>query len=154
MDNSVPNQKIMNQQTFGKIFIVDDDPFWTELLMQILRNNGYEDLTVFTNGTDCLASLSESPGLILLDYSMDTLNGIEVLRKIKRVDPNISVVFISSQEDLEVAVTSLRYGAFDYIVKGRDEATKLPKVISRLAEVKALLARQKKGLIKNIFSFI
>lgn len=152
--NPMPNNILMKPVTIKSIFIVDDDPFWAQMLEQILHNNGYPDVRIFGNGTDCLDNLHLAPDLILLDYSMNTLSGLEVLRKIKRFNPDMSVVFVSAQEDIEVAVSSLKYGAFDYIVKSDTGITRLPKVIERLKEVKLLLARQKKGKIKQFFSFI
>lgn len=150
----MPNNILMKPVTIKSIFIVDDDPFWAQMLEQILHNNGYPDVHIFGNGTDCLDNLHREPELILLDYSMNTLTGLEVLRKIKRFNPDISVVFVSAQEDIEVAVSSLKYGAFDYIVKSEAGITRLPKVLERLAEVQAMLAKQKKGTFKQFFSFI
>mgnify|MGYP003597103507 CR=1 FL=1 len=141
----------MNQQQIKKIFIVDDDPYWVAILAQILKINGYEEVQTFSSGKDCLDNLHQHPELILLDHSMDLLNGVDVLRKIKRFDPDINVVFISSQADIEVAVTSLKYGAFDYIVKGSEEAVKLPKVLNRIAAAQSLIQKKRKWVRHGLF---
>jgi FixJ family two-component response regulator len=47
---------------------------------------------------------------------MDNLNGIDVLKKIKRFDPNIPIVFLSGQKEISIAVNALKYGALDYII--------------------------------------
>lgn len=135
-----------------KIFIVDDDLFSLSLYEQHLKNLGIEDVTGFSNGTDCLDQLILQPDLIFLDHNMDIMNGVEVLRRIKRFNPNIQVVFISGQEDVATAVNSLKYGAFDYIVKGGDDLEKIGRVLQKYTEVKALLPRPGKGLFKKIFS--
>lgn len=141
-----------NEKQF-KIFVVDDDPFSRELYSQQLQNLGYADITVFENGAACLPALTEMPDLIFLDYSMETLNGVEVLRKIKRFNPDINVVFLSGQEDVETAVNSLKYGAFDYIVKGPRDSERIRQVLEKLQAMRAVLpARQRR--LRTIFSFI
>lgn len=135
-----------------KVFLVDDDPFCLALYEQHLKNHGINDITTFENGTQCLNQLYQNPDVILLDHNMDILNGVEVLRKIKRVNPDIQVVFISGQNDVAVAVNSLKYGAFDYVVKGNDDLKKLETVLKKVVEVKSLLQQKNKGILKRFFS--
>lgn len=137
-----------------KIFLVDDDLFSLSLFEQHLKNQGVEDITTFNNGVDCLNCLTQEPDVIFLDHTMEILNGVEVLRKIKRFNPNIQVVFISGQEDVATAVNSLKYGAFDYIVKGNNDLPRIVTVLQKIVEVKALLQRQQKGVFKKLFSVI
>lgn len=137
-----------------KIFLVDDDLFSLGLYEQHLKNQGVEDITTFDNGTACLNCLTQQPDVIFLDHSMDILNGVEVLRKIKRFNPNIQVVFISGQEDVTTAVNSLKYGAFDYIVKGIEDVKRIDAVLQKIIEVKSLLKQQQKGIFKKLFSVI
>lgn len=136
------------------IFVVDDDPFCLNMYEQHLRNLGYEQVTPFHNGTECLEALTKQPDIIFLDYSMDILNGVEVLKKIKRFNPDIYVVFISGQEDVETAVNSLKYGAFDYIVKGTDEARRIEDVIVRILNVREMLKKASRNPLKRFLSFI
>lgn len=136
-----------------KIFVVDDDKFCLNIYKQHFLNIGYTNVETFSNGTDCLNRLTENPDIIFLDHSMKILNGLEVLKKIKRFNPNINVVFISSQNDIQTAVNSLKYGAFDYIVKGDDEQRRIDSIIKKIIQVKALLEKKNKGVFKKIFSF-
>ncbi len=107
--NPIPNIK--------KTFIVDDDPFWTAMLSQILAELGYTDIVTFTNGNDCLSSLQLDPNLIFLDYQMEGMDGIDVLKKIKTYNPGVGVVFCTAHEDLSVAVDAMQEGSFDYLLK-------------------------------------
>lgn len=86
--------KIYNK-SIRKIFMVDDNPFSLHLYQQHLMNLGYTDIMIFDNRIACLNSLSEQPDVIFLNHGMDVLIGVEVLKKIKPVDPEIHVVFIS-----------------------------------------------------------
>lgn len=97
----------MEEQNKLKFFIVDDDVFCANLYTQHLKNNNYEDITYFSNGIDCLNNLTQQPDIIFLDHNMDDLTGFEVLKKIKRYDPNIYVIMVSGQENIGTAVDEI-----------------------------------------------
>jgi len=144
----------MTQSNQFKIFVVDDDAFCLNLFKQLLYNLGYENVSTFDSGVDCLNKLQEKPDVIFLDHNMDTFTGYEVLKKIKRHDPNIYVVMVSAQEEIKTAVDALKHGAFDYIQKGNGEEMKMKNVLLKIAEVKDLLERSKPSVLKKIFQFI
>jgi DNA-binding NtrC family response regulator len=84
---------------------------------------------------------------------MDNLNGIEVLKKIKRFNPNTIIVFISGQEDIDIAVNALKYGAFDYIMKSQLNEEKMRQVMTKAGQLRELLIRKsRKGILKRVFS--
>ena len=134
-----------------KIFLVDDDAFYLNILKQHLHNIGCENVSTFENGTDCLNQLQDKPDVIFLDYSMDTLSGVEVLNKIKRNNPNIFVVMISAQGDIQPAVNSLKQGAFDYLEKGDDDQSKIKDVLQKIIDVRDLLDSSKPSIFKRLF---
>jgi two-component SAPR family response regulator len=86
----------MENQTQLKFFIVDDDVFCAKLYEQFLNNINCNDIVYFDNGKDCLLNLNQNPDIIFLDHNMDDLSGFEVLKKIKRYNPNIYIVMISA----------------------------------------------------------
>ena len=137
-----------------KIFLVDDDLFCLNMYEQHIRNLGYEDISLFQNGTDCLNNLTQYPNIVFLDHKMDTLSGFEVLKKIKRFDPNINVVMVSGQENLQTGLNALKYGAFDYIIKGDQEHEKMESVIKRISELDIALNESKPSFFKKLFSFL
>ena len=126
-----------------KIFIVDDDSYFSNLYKQHLLNIEYTDVHCFDNGRDCLKNLIQQPDIIFLDYNMDDLNGFEVLKKIKRYDPNVFIVMISAQEEISIAVNSLKYGSFDYIIKNNSICDSIDTVIEKIIMVKEELKREK-----------
>lgn len=104
------------------IFIVDDDANQASMVADHLA--GFKNITIktFGSGEECLKNLSLKPGIIFLDYNFDKAganakNGIQILKEIKEADPEIEVVMFSGQDKIEVAVNTMKYGAFDYIVK-------------------------------------
>jgi DNA-binding NtrC family response regulator len=119
-----------------KFFLVDDSSFFTTIYDYHLRNRGFNEIYTFNNGTDCLNNLHKSPNIILLDHFMDDINGLEVLKKIKRTFSNIYVVMISSQIDTKIAIDAMKNGAFDYIVKDDNIFKELDGVINKIISLK------------------
>ncbi len=136
-----------------KFFIVDDDIFFANLYDHYLSNSNFTDITIFNNGNDCIKNLNQSPDIIFLDYNMEDLNGFEVLKKIKRFNPNIYVVMISGQENIKTAVDALKYGAFDYIIKDNSVCDTMTLVINKIRIVKEQLKKSKPNLIQRLLSF-
>jgi polysaccharide export outer membrane protein len=143
----------MDKRTL-KIFLVDDNPFFLGIYSGYLASLGYKDVKCYENGALCLNDLIEKPEVILLDHSTDVLNGLEILKMIKRFNPDIYVVFISAQEDIETAVSSLNYGAFDYIGKGQNDIEGIGKVLAKINEIKEVLSAKQNGTIRRFFSII
>lgn len=105
-----------------KIFIVEDDPWYGEILVYHLSLNPDYKVTRFENGKDCLAKLFEKPDLITIDFSLPDMKGDVLFKKIREIYPQVPVIMISAQEEVTVAVNLLKMGVNDYLVK--DEATK------------------------------
>lgn len=137
-----------------KTFIVDDDQFCLNLYEQHIVNLGHSDVTCFDNGTDCLNNLMLNPEVIFLDHNMDVLNGFELLKKIKRYNPNIYVVMVSGQENMKTAIDALKYGVFDYIIKGDSEAEKIEDVLQRIRQIETELNRSKYSFFKKLLNFL
>ncbi|MEO6316286.1 MAG: response regulator [Chitinophagaceae bacterium] len=140
----------------ASIFLVDDDVLCLNLYNQFLKQLGYTNVSLFDNGNDCLVGLDEgNPEIIFLDYNMDELNGIDVLKQIKKFNPSIIVLFISGQEDIEVAVNTIKHGALDYIVKSSLSTEKFKQIMERIEkrmEPAETSAPAKQSLLKRLFS--
>jgi len=112
------------------VLIVDDDAFQNQLLAQILSN---EEFTVIAaaSGAEALGMLHKrEPDLILMDFQLPDLDGVEVTRRLKSVArfAEIPVIMITGQSDKVVVVESLKAGASDFIVKPVNRAVLLEKV--------------------------
>jgi DNA-binding NtrC family response regulator len=101
----------------GKILIVDDEQDALENCRRILSRVPYDCLTECDPARALDVIQRERPGLILTDLRMPDLDGIEVLAAAKRFDPSVQVVLLTAHATVQTAVTSMRYGAFDYITK-------------------------------------
>ncbi len=122
-----------------KIYLVDDEPYCLDLYGQYLRNLGYTNVQPFNKSADCLDQLALQPELIFLDYNMDNLNGIDVLKKIKRFDPNILIVLLSGQKEISIAVNALKYGALDYIRKDDVNEERIAECMDKVVRVRETL---------------
>jgi len=136
-----------------KFFIVDDDIFCSSAYQQYLNNIHYTDIQCFTNGNDCIDNLHQNPDIIFLDHNMEDLTGFEVLKKIKRHNPNIYVIMVSGQENITTAVNALKYGAFDYMVKDANVCEKMNTVIERILNIKEELKKSNPTTIQKLLSF-
>ena len=144
----------MENQNQFKFFIVDDDVFCANIYEQYLKNLNYTDITYFSNGIDCLNHIHLNPDIIFLDHNMEDLNGFEVLKKIKRINPNIYVVMVSAQENIKTAVDALKYGAFDYVIKDNNVCEKMTLIISKIIKVKEQLKKTNPGFFRKLISFL
>lgn len=142
------------QKDIQQIFVVDDDAFHLEIMKQLLGGAGLSQVSTFNSGIDCLDHIHQNPEVVFLDHHMDVYNGFETLRKIKRYNPNIFVVMVSAQEDIDMAVATLKHGAFDYIRKDKNLHQNIAAVLSRIEEVKALLKAGRPSLVKSLFKLL
>jgi DNA-binding NtrC family response regulator len=126
-----------------KIFLVDDDMFCLNMYKQHLDNLNYKNVTCFDSGEICLENLADLPDVIFLDHDMDSITGLEVLKKIKQFNPAIFVVLLSGKASLKTAVNALKFGAFDYIVKGLYEFENISKVLNNINKLKHPVAQAK-----------
>ena len=121
------------------IFIVEDDPFYGMLLLRYLSEQATE-VQLFRNSEDLLFELHRVPNVILLDYHLsESQTGLDVLKAVKGINPDIPVVFLTGQESIEVAVSTLKYGAFDYVEKNDDTFAKLDRVLQKIENISRLL---------------
>ncbi len=117
-----------------KIFIVEDDPLYGEMLKYHLSLNPDNEVVKFETGSACLKNLHQNPSLISLDYSLPDISGFEVIKKVKEYNSDIPVVVVSGQEDVATAVRLLKDGAYDYFVKDEDTKERLWNTIKNIKE--------------------
>jgi two-component system, NtrC family, response regulator AtoC len=117
-----------------KIFVVEDDPLYGEMLKYHLSLNPDNEVIKFDTGTGCLKNLHQNPSLISLDYSLPDMSGFEVIRKVKEFNTEIPIVVVSGQEDVATAVKLLKDGAYDYFVKDEDTKERLWNTIKNIKE--------------------
>jgi DNA-binding NtrC family response regulator len=99
------------------ILLVDDQDTIRFFLEKTLKQEGYEAVTART-GAEAVAKAREVvPDLVLLDLKLPDMDGLEVLRRIKEIFPEIGIVMITAFGDVETAVTAMKNGAYDFVSK-------------------------------------
>ncbi|GAB2963379.1 sigma-54 dependent transcriptional regulator [Hymenobacter coalescens] len=108
------------------IFIVEDNAWYSELLAYKLSQNADYTVRQFASGQDCLQHLSEeTPDLITLDYSLPDGSGDQIMARLRERLPEVPIIIISAQENVNTAVSMLKKGAYDYFVKDDETADRL-----------------------------
>jgi FixJ family two-component response regulator len=145
----------MKTRTEFSVFLVDDDLFFLSICEKMLQNIGIKKISGFSSSEKFFNNFQLGPDIILLDYNIDSLNGIDMLKKIKRYNPNALVVFISGQEDITVAVNALKYGAFDYLIKNQITEKKLEVLMDKAILLKELIRkRYRNNILQKALSVI
>jgi two-component system response regulator AtoC len=132
------NVDTLTQTKSFNIFVVEDDVWYGELLVHHLSLNPDNIVTKFETAKAVLANLHLQPDVITLDYSLPDMNGDELLARIKLESANTSVVIVSGQEDISTAVSLLKKGAYDYVVKNEDAKERLWNTINNIKKNVAL----------------
>ena len=125
------------------IFLVDDD----ELYLLRLKDHLTEKLAfsariyTYTSGEECLANLNLNPDIIVLDYyftpndggkDIKLMNGIELIGRLKELAPDVHLIMLSCETDVEVANMAIKEGAKDYIIKYEYAPIQLQYLISNI----------------------
>ena len=100
-----------------KILIVDDEAFIRENLERILTDDGYRALSTGSPEEAVRLVTEDEISLVLLDLNLGSQSGLDVLREIKEIDPELLVIIITGYGTVESAVEALKIGAYDYIKK-------------------------------------
>lgn len=143
-----------NQERY--IFIVDDEPIQNEMLNDFLVEKYLYTVKIFDTGEEAIKHLYLTPEIVVLDYHLngsnrEALNGIDVLKQIKEKSPDTQVIMLSGQDKIEVAVDTMKYGAFDYVVKGESAFARVENIINRASEIHKLKVINKSQKIAITF---
>lgn len=115
-----------------KVFLVEDDEIFAFLVQNRIQKMPGIDLETFSMGQDALDALGQNPDVVFLDYSLPVMDGLEVLRNIKSVNPNTRVIMLSGLEWQQVVDECMEAGAEDFIQK---DSTVAQKVHDKLVEL-------------------
>lgn len=138
----------------SRILIVDDEVSTTELLQGFLQKKGY----IVTTEHDPVKGLSlvreQEFDLLISDYRMPNMNGLEFITKVREIDPVISIIMISAYGNIETAVKIIKSGASDYLTKPID-LKELLMLIDKSIDQKKLIVEniQLKEILQEKFKF-
>jgi two-component system OmpR family response regulator len=139
------------------VAIVDDDAMMSQLIEDMIGKK-------FTNariahyrlGEDLLSS-GLRPDVAILDYHLDSLkadamNGLQVLSKLKERHSELPVIFLTAQDKLDIATNTIKYGAYDYIVKNETAFARLENAMTNVLQLHLLQrTNRSQGIMNKIF---
>jgi two-component system OmpR family response regulator len=122
------------------VYLVDDNKVYLTTLDHYLAGQLLKvKLESFSSGEDCLKELEKDPTIevVVLDYhltdgSAKALEGLEVLKKIKEINPDIIVIMLSAEDKLKVAADCISSGAYEYVVKSQTAFIRTTNILRNL----------------------
>ncbi len=122
------------------VFLVDDEPIQNEMLKDYLNERFLYEIMTFESGEDMLKNMHLNPEIVVLDYHLsahipNAKNGLEILKTVKEQYPTVQVIMLSGQDKINVAVDSMKYGAYDYVIKGETAFSRMENILNNISEL-------------------
>lgn len=122
----------------GRLLLVDDLSFMRSALKEILEEAGFSIAGEAANGVEAITLYrTVHPSLVLMDITMPVMDGIEALRRIRRLDPSAMVVMCSALGQEKTILRAIQYGAKDFVVKPFSKARIVSAVEKALESVES-----------------
>jgi len=118
-----------------KIFIVEDNDMHSMMMDYLLSRENTFQIFKFKSGEECLQRLNLNPDIIILDYGLPGINGMETFEKIKKYNSGIPVLVVTENKNMQIAQQFLNAGAYDYIFKEQNAFNKLNSAIDKVFQV-------------------
>lgn len=126
---------MFNQSNKPNLFIVEDNRM-SQLVIGACVNTHFEyQITDFDSAEDCLQKAKNIPRIILLDYGLPGINGLEAIPLLKNKWPHSQIVIISGQKDRKLITTMLRADIVDYVEKTDDVETDIKQGIEQAEKI-------------------
>jgi DNA-binding NtrC family response regulator len=135
----------MKTQNNISVFLVDDNAVFLKTLADSLNERFKSEIQIetFSTGEACLKIIQQNPDtasdIVVLDYHLNTdsknaMNGIDVLKKIKEINPKIIVIMLSAEDKIKIATDSITYGAYEYVVKSETAFIRTQNILKNSIE--------------------
>jgi DNA-binding NarL/FixJ family response regulator len=138
----------MDIKKYLLIYVVEDNLVYNRMVCEYLKKQNYTRVKSFVSGNECIKAVmnGENPNIVIQDYFLDDLNGIDVLKAVKAKYKEAEFIFLTSNENIEVAIECIAYGVQDYILKDKgDILNRLSEKIKKISKI--ILIRRKNKII-------
>lgn len=125
------------------IFVVEDNHIYKDLVVSYLKTHKYSNVESYLTGEEALKNMHKNPDVVIQDYLLDGMTGIEVLIKAKKIAPNVEFIFLSGNDNIDIAINSMKYGASNYIVKDQQALPKMVEKIRQLSSASKIVQTKK-----------
>jgi len=122
------------------VFIVDDDESYLAALgFRLMKDDAHHNYKIYcySSGEEAIHHLNLEPKVIILDYYLnpkdpEAMSGLDVIRKVRMVHPEIPIVILSGQHNINIALETLHQGVYTYLLKDRTALSKVEQIIRAL----------------------
>ena len=129
-------------KTIGRLLIIDDEKWICESLNLLFSRKGLEVSTALS-GQEALDLLkAQSADLVILDFNLPDMNGLDVLAGIKKINPDIPVIFMTGYGSETISIKAFKLGIADYFIKPFDPKTLIKRVLEIVNESPADLTSE------------
>lgn len=127
------------------IYVVEDNKVYNRIVVESLNKKNFHNVKSFYSGDECIKAIEsgERPDVVIQDYYMEGMNGLQIFQKVRKKSPHSEFIFLTANESTEVAVNSIKFGAYDYIIKDEVALDKVNDKLTKILKVKALEGRNK-----------
>jgi DNA-binding NtrC family response regulator len=140
------------RKNYPLIFVVEDNLAYNKIVEHHLKKNGFSNVFPFSTGEDCLKHLYLKPDIVIQDYKLQGISGLNVLQAFKKKLPACEFIFLSGQDNVDIAINTVKFGAFDYIVKNDTAFERLLNKIDKILHLQKL--KRKNTLYRNFLYII
>jgi DNA-binding NtrC family response regulator len=123
----------MERKYLNTVFVIEDDEIFGRAIQHRLERDDSYDVRVFQSGQDFFNHLHLNPDIVSIDYNLPDITGIEILKRVKQFNADISTIILSGQEKVEVVVEAYSNGANNYIIKNENALVELTNVVKNLS---------------------
>jgi len=117
-----------------RVLVVDDSQIMRKIIIGALRNESVKNISEASDGLEAYEAVQKNPDidLILMDWNMPSLNGVDAVKKIRTTNPNVPIIMVTTEAEQHRVVEAIKSGANDYLVKPfspKDIKSKLEKYL-------------------------
>lgn len=123
----------MERKYLNTVFVIEDDQIFGRAIQHRLEQEDNYDVRVFQSGEDFFNHLHLNPDIVSIDYNLPDITGIDILKRVKKYNSEISTIILSGQEKVEVVVEAYSNGANNYIIKNENALVELTNVVKNLS---------------------
>jgi DNA-binding NtrC family response regulator len=121
----------MSTKTITSVFIVENDGFFVQMLEYIFTKHISYQFRDFRSAEECISNLDLHPSVVVIDYLLPGMDGLQAVRKIKRKSPGTYIIVLLDDKNARKAKDMIKEGADEYIIK---EGNIVPAIIGKLED--------------------
>ncbi|MBY0424213.1 MAG: response regulator, partial [Cytophagales bacterium] len=121
------------------VFIVENESVKAELIHQFFEKNKHFEFLYFRDSEECLNQLYLHPMAVFIDYDLKTVDsherdGLKILEEIQKLNHSTEVIFFSSEDHPEVAMDTIKHGAYDYVVINENRFRRMENILFNIED--------------------